>query len=84
MNTPQPIKNKILGQIIEQKPTNGGLILLDEDLNKHEVKVLAIGPLVNHVKVGDTVRFDPYSAVDYEYDGKKCVFFNEEGTIFIK
>ena len=84
MKTPQPIKNKILGELIDKKATESGIILLEDDLDAHEVIVLAIGPRVKHVKIGDTVRFDPSAAVPYDLGKKKCVFFREEGMMFLK
>lgn len=74
----KPIKNKIFAEIQEPKPTKGGLFLMDSDLEKNQAKVLAIGPKVAHIKVGDVVRFNPNWVSYYDFNGKKCVFMAEE------
>lgn len=79
----KPILNQILGEIQEAEPTKGGIILTTSNLSKYQAKVLAVGPKVKSIKVGDTVRYDPNTAQNYDEDGKKYVFFKEEGGIFV-
>lgn len=79
MTLPKPTKNRIFGEILPAPLTNAGLIIsTDSNLDKHRCKVLSVGPKVTFVKVGDTLRFDPHSAVNYPWEGKKCVFVDEE------
>lgn len=79
----KPIRNQILAEIQEEKPTKSGIILTSGNLEKHQAKVLAVGPRVEHIKVGYVVRFDPNTAQFYDENGKKYVFFKEEGGIFV-
>ena len=73
-----PIQNKILAEIIEQKPTEGGLLLMSADLAKYSAKVLAVGPDVEYTKIGDVIRYNPNTATDYDHEGKNCVFLRED------
>ena len=79
----KPIRNQIFAEIQEPKPTKSGLILLESNLEKYQAKVLAIGPKVEYIKVGDIVRYDRNNCRPYEHEGKKCVFFKEEGGVFV-
>jgi co-chaperonin GroES (HSP10) len=79
----KPIRRRILAEILEPKPTKGGLILQGANLEKNQAKVLMIGPMVEFVKVGDTIRFNPNVAQPYEHENKKCVFLNEEGDLLV-
>ncbi len=77
------IRKRILAEVLEPKPTKGGLILQGANLEKNQAKVLMIGPGVEYVNVGDTVRFDPNVAQPYDHENKKCVFLNEEGDLLV-
>lgn len=77
------IKRRILAEVLEPKPTKGGLILQGANLEKNQAKVLMVGPMVEYVKVGDTIRFNPHAAQPYEHEKKKCVFLNEEGDLLV-
>ncbi|MEX0313424.1 MAG: co-chaperone GroES family protein [Allomuricauda sp.] len=62
------LKNKILAEPLPEQKSEGGIILMDSNLEKHQAKVVDIGPKVEHIKIGDTVRFNHNSA--QYYDGK--------------
>lgn len=79
----KPIKNKILAEVIENQTNNSGIILMGDDGKRHHAKVLAVGPVVEKIKVGDIIDYNIHEAIDYELEGKKCIFITESGTLFV-
>lgn len=79
----KPIQNKILAEVLESNETQSGLILMGEDGKRHYAKVLAVGPKVNKIKVGDTIDYNQHEAIDIDLDGKKCIFIIESGALFV-
>ena len=73
-------QDRILIELQIETISPGGIILGSANLEKHQGKVLAIGPEVKHVQIDNNVRFDPNSSIDYEHEGKKCVFVRESNT----
>lgn len=74
----KPIKNRIFAEILPEPELKSGIIILNnENLNKYRAKVLAIGPEVKHVKIGDVVRYNENQSIAYEENGKKFIFLNE-------
>jgi len=79
MKLPNPTKSKIFGEILPVPETKSGLIIdTHSNLDKYRLKVLSVGPKVEHIKVGDIVRYDHNSAIDIKWDGKQCVFVDEQ------
>ena len=79
----QPIGDRVLVEPIEKEKTEGGLML--SNIQNHDEpktgKVLAVGEGVTldtgevkplAVNVGDTVIFNPVSAINVMNDGVKC------------
>jgi chaperonin GroES len=71
----KPLKDRMLAEVLLEPKNESGIILLSQP--KNLAKVLFIGPEVQYVKIGDTVRFDPNSAIKIDYENKDCVFINE-------
>lgn len=46
-------------------------------------KVVAIGPKVKEVSVGDSVQFNPYSGLEVTADEQTVLFINEAEISFI-
>lgn len=81
--TPKLLKDRIFAEVLPIKEPESGIILGEADLDRHRCKVLAVGPEVEVVKVGQVLRFDHNTAVPYEEGSKKFVFLRERDTIFI-
>ena len=69
--------NRILGRVIDDEPTESGLIINDYRLKKYKAKVLAVGPKTKYVKVGDAIQYDHNECENYDINGDKCVFIKE-------
>jgi co-chaperonin GroES (HSP10) len=75
-----PLSDRILVEPItkEENKTDSGIFLGNKPKNANEFKVIAIGPQVQHTKIGDVVRKMEYVAgVHIEYEGKMCLLLRE-------
>jgi co-chaperonin GroES (HSP10) len=69
--------NRLLAEIIiDDKKTAGGIILPSQQ--KFHAKVLIVGPKVKHLKIGDKISYFQGVGTTMEYDGKDCIFLEEE------
>jgi co-chaperonin GroES (HSP10) len=69
--------NRLLAEkIIDDKKTAGGIIIPSQ--KKFHAKVLIVGPKVKHVKVGNTIKYYQGAGNTMEYQGRDCLFLNEE------
>lgn len=77
------IRSKVLIEISEAvTQTASGIFLPGEAVKQpREGNVIMIGPKVEHVKIGDTVRHYEHCGVPIEYQGKKCLFLQEKTEI---
>ncbi len=81
MKLPKPTKDKIFAERLPEEKSPAGIIMASANLNKYRCKVLAIGPKVEVVKVGDVLRYDHQTAVDYPWEGKPTIFLEEEKNV---
>ncbi len=85
----KPIKNKIfIEQVKPEKETKSGIVLSDEAVQEsiiEEGDVIAVGPEVLDVKVGDRVSFARYSnsRVKTRLEGKEYIVIKEEDISFV-
>lgn len=79
----KPIKDRILGRVIEPEPTKGGLILnLEGDTTRYKAEVVDTGPLVKYYEKGDVFMYDPDLSEEYVENSVKYVWVREsEGVI---
>lgn len=82
----QLIGKRILAEKLQQNnTTDAGIILSDSsNLNKHQAKVLQVGPDCTFVTVGDVLKYNANSAVHYPLNGKHCVFLREDQDVLFK
>jgi chaperonin GroES len=79
----KPLADRIVAQLIQpQTKTAAGLYLPDSAREKPQVaKVVAIGPTVKAVKVGDSIIYKDYSATELQLDGEKYLVVKEEDVL---
>jgi co-chaperonin GroES (HSP10) len=79
------LHDNILAEIIKfDNKTASGIILDDKAvLNKYEAKVIAIGNKVEHVKIGDTIRYNANSGTNFTLNNEKCVFLRENRDVIL-
>lgn len=66
----------------EENISEAGVILGNKPKNANDFKVLLVGPLVEHAKIGDTVRKMQYvPGVPIEYNCKMCLLLREGSEI---
>jgi co-chaperonin GroES (HSP10) len=75
----QPIKNKVLIEVIEPKETteSGIFIPLNNRIDNEGI-VSAVGPKVTCVAPGDKIRYYKGFGIPMEVHGKKCLFLTDE------
>ena len=80
-----PIKKYVILELIEkEKTTSSGLILTKADPNEaNRGLVLAIGPEVTDVKVGDEVLPNWNQGRNVKYDGKNIWVVPEEHIVLV-
>lgn len=74
----KPIATRILVKMRESATAISGIILPEASL-KREVEgvVVAVGPKVEHVKVGQAIVLLPHCGLDVEREGQKFVIVRE-------
>lgn len=82
----KPLKDKLYCQVIPEPEFENGIIVGESSLKKHKAKVLAIGPKVEHIKVGDIIKYNPNAVYgnEWEEDGKTYVFVREEQDLIYR
>jgi len=80
----KPIKSRIVVSMIEKETvTAGGIILTKADREEaNRAKVLAIGPDVEYVKVGDTILPDWNTAQKFKLE-EQYYFVEEDNVVMI-
>ena len=81
----RPLRDKVILKKIKTEMSKGGIYLTDENtVNSRPRKgeVLAIGPDVKEVKVGEVIWFGPFNAVDFECEGEKIALIAEHEILF--
>jgi chaperonin GroES len=78
-----PLDDRIVAQQLEaQTKTASGLFLPDSAQEKPKVAaVLAVGPNVKGVKVGDNILYKEYSATEVKVDGEQYLLVKEEDVL---
>ena len=83
----QPIKSKILIQLMEdekEKTLDSGIIITGRDRNEAQTgKVLAIGPDVEYVKVGDVILPNWNAAEKTRFEKEDYFLIKEEEVVGI-
>lgn len=81
----QPLSDRIvLEQLDNEAKTASGIILPDGAQEKpSEGKVLAVGPEVKEVKVGDRVLYSKYGPNEAKVDGQELMIAKEEDVLAI-
>lgn len=80
-----PIKNNVILELIEkEKVTSSGIVLTKADPNEaNRGKVIAIGPLVEDIKVGEEVLPNWNKGRKVKYDNKDIWVISEEDIVLI-
>ena len=92
--TIQPLSDRVLVQLIEEKEVNrGGIIIPDTAKEKpQEAKVIALGTgklddegkkVAFTVKVGDTVLISKYGGTEVKLDGTSYMIMREDDILGI-
>ncbi|MDQ5943296.1 MAG: chaperonin GroES [Patescibacteria group bacterium] len=81
----QPLADRIvLEQIESEEKTSSGIILPDSAKEKPEqAKVIAIGPDVKGIKVGEVVLYTKYGPNEVKVDGNEYLIVKEEDVMAI-
>jgi co-chaperonin GroES (HSP10) len=83
----QPIKNKILIQLKDmekEEVLDSGIILTTKDRDAAQLaNVLAVGPDVEFVKVGDSILPNWNSAEETRYEKEKYFLIKEDEVVMI-
>lgn len=75
----QPISNRIY----IQPEVSESVLKLSTPQKKEKGKVLAVGPDVKEVQVGDYVIFTPWAVDVYEENGEKYYFVSEDPVVIL-
>jgi chaperonin GroES len=77
------LRDKVLVEIIEPETKTASGIYIPTDASSKTLKgtVLMVGPKVQFVKPGDTVKYYDHCGSIMEYQGKNCIFLKEETDI---
>lgn len=82
------IKNNVIIELIDQKKetfTGGGIILVTTDKNEAQfAKVVAVGPDVEFIKIGDAILPDWNEVRETVYEKEKVFVINEDFVVMIK
>lgn len=84
MNSPiQPLGARIVAKHEEvKKQTKSGLFLPDEAKEKPmSASVIAVGPDVKHLKVGDNILHKEYSATELKMDNENYLIVEEKDVL---
>lgn len=79
----KPMADRIVAEpVAAEAKTASGLYLPGGAQEKPKVaKVLAVGPQVKEVKVGDSILYEEYSQTEVKLDGKSYVIVKEEKVL---
>ena len=77
------IRDKVLVEIIEPETKTASGIYIPTDSSQKTLKgiVFMVGPEVQFVKPGDTVKYYDHCGSAIEYQGKNCLFLKEKTDI---
>lgn len=78
-----PLDDRIVAQqLVAQNKTASGLFLPDSAQEKPKVaKVVAVGPRVQGLKVGDQIIYKEYSATEVKVDREQYLLIKEEDVL---
>ncbi len=79
----QPLADYIVAQQEEaSNKTASGLYLPNNAQEKPKVaKVVAVGPIVKQLKVGDRIIYKGYSTTDVKHDNEEYILVKEEDVL---
>ena len=85
MSTLKPIKNKVILELIEkEKVTSGGIVLQKADPTEaNRGLVVAIGPEVTDVEVGQEVLPNWNAAMKMKYDDSQLYVVDQDEIVLI-
>lgn len=75
---------KPIGGKIYFEPEDAKSLLVTDSKKKEKGKVLAVGPNVKEVNVGETIIFTPWAVDVYEENGEKYYFTEENELLLAK
>lgn len=80
-----PLADRVVAEPVEAKTkTASGLYLPGNAQEKPKVaKVVAVGPDVKSVKVGDDILYEDYSNTDVKVDGDEYIIVKEEKILAV-
>lgn len=81
----KPLADRVVAEPIEaEAKTASGLYLPGGAQEKPKVaKVVAVGPNVKDIKVGDNILYEDYSNTDVKVDGKSYIIVKEEKVLAV-
>lgn len=79
----KPLADRVVAEPVEaEAKTASGLYLPGNAQEKPKMaKVVAVGPAVKDIKVGDSILYEDYSNTDVKIDGKKYIIVKEEKVL---
>ena len=84
MSTPiKPLADRVVAVREEAKTTTASGLYLPESAKETPaaVKVVAVGPDVKHVKVGDTIVYKDYTPTNLKVNDVEYLIINEEDVL---
>ena len=84
----KPIKNNVIVELIDSKVetlTVGGILLVSSDKDQAQfARVVALGPDVEFIKLGDAILPDWNEVREAVYEKEKVFVVNEDVVVMIK
>lgn len=82
-NSINPLGDRVVGQQLEaEQKTASGLYLPDQAREKPKVaKLVAVGPDVKSLKVGDKILYKDFSTTDVKVDDEEFIIVKEEDVL---
>lgn len=84
----KPIKNNVIVELIDSKVetlTVGGILLVSSDKDQAQfARVVAVGPDVEFIKLGDAILPDWNEVREAVYEKEKVFVVNEDVVVMIK
>lgn len=78
----KPLADRVVA--VRQEPatqTASGLYLPDANERPVDAEIIAVGPDVKHLKLGDRIIMKEYTGTELEYGGQKYTVIKEEDVL---
>lgn len=77
-----PIHDRVLVKLLDNETkTKAGIILPTNAQDQHKAEVVAIGPKVQALKIGQTIKYYPNCGTPIEYNGVDHLLLKESTEV---